>query len=40
MVLGLNQFYGVFYDFLLNFKVFINIHEYADTIICISGHDI
>ena len=31
--------YGdLFYDFLLIFKVFINIHEYADYLICISCH--
>ena len=27
-----------FYDFPLIFKVFINIHEYANKVICISGH--
>ena len=30
--------YGVFYDFYLIFKVFINIHEYANWMIYISGH--
>ena len=27
-----------FYDFPLIFKVFINIHEYANKVIYISGH--
>ena len=27
-----------FYDFPLISKVFINIHEYANKVICISGH--
>ena len=27
-----------FYDFSLIFKFFINIHYYANKIICISGH--
>ena len=30
----------VFYDIPLIFKVFINIHEYANEVICISGHRI
>ena len=30
--------YGVLYDFPLILKVFINIHEYANKVICISGH--
>ena len=28
----------VFYDLPLIFKVFINIHEYSNEVICISGH--
>ena len=38
--LGLKSvIYGaLFYDFALIFKVFINIHEYANYVICISGH--
>ena len=32
--------YGGFYDFPLISKVFINIHEYANKVICISGHGI
>ena len=27
-----------FYDFPFIFKVFINIHDYANKVICISGH--
>ena len=27
--------YGVFYDFTYFFKVFIKIHEYANSLICI-----
>ena len=39
--LGLKSvIYCVFYDFPLIFKVFINIHEYANWVICISGHGI
>ena len=39
--LGLKSvIYGVFYDFPLIFKVFIYIHEYANWVICISGHGI
>ena len=35
-----NQLFMVcfFYDFRLIFKVFIYIHEYANEVICISGH--
>ena len=29
---------GSFYDFSLTFKDFINIHEYANQLICIPGH--
>ena len=37
--LGLKSvIYGLFYDFPLIFKVFMNIHEYAKQAICISGH--
>ena len=30
---------SLFYDFLLIFKYLINIHEYANQIICITGHE-
>ena len=32
--------YGVFLPFPLILKVFMNIHEYANLVICISGHGI
>ena len=39
LILDWNLFiYGVFYDFYLIFKVFINIHEYANGLIYISDH--
>ena len=28
-----------FYNFPLIFKIFINIHEYTNKVICISGHE-
>ena len=30
---------GSFYDFPLTFKDFIKIHEYANYLICITGHE-
>ena len=30
---------GSVYDFPLTFKDFINIHEYANKLICITGHE-
>ena len=36
--LGLKSVIYSFYDFPLIFKIFINIHEYKNKIICISSH--
>ena len=38
MVWGLNQLFMIFNDFSNKFKDFINIHEYANKISCISIH--
>ena len=40
MVLAEICLFIVFYDFYLFFKVFINIHEYANKIICMSEHGV
>ena len=30
---------GLFYDFLIVFKYLINIYEYTNKLICITGHE-